>query len=130
MPQCLLPAFWNELCHGFLLRLPCLYRMGREMSQHARRTSLVPHYSLEATSMPNGTARVLFDTRAVAYGQSLRHCLKSAWKILILPVRHGLASGNTYASAGKASNPHGCAREAENLDGHTSHATGAFIRLD
>src|SRR6516225_7706034 len=98
MPQCLLPAFWNELCHGLLLSLPYLYRLGREMSQHTRRTSLLPH-SIEATSMPNCARAVPFGTRAVAYGQSLQHRLKNALEILILPLRHGLASGNKCASA-------------------------------
>src|SRR5262245_33224508 len=77
---------------------------------------------IEATSMPNGTC-------AVASGQSLGQRLKSVSEILILPLRRGLASGNKYASAGKHPTLMG-AREAENLDGRTSHATGAFIRLD
>jgi hypothetical protein len=47
-----------------------------------------------ARAGPFGTRAGPFGTRAVAYGQSLRHRLKSALKILILPLRHGLASGN------------------------------------
>src|SRR5215831_10516838 len=106
MPPCLLPAVWNELCHGLLLRLPYLYRLGREMSQHARRASLVHHPIDRSNFRAKLRTRCRVWTISLA---SLEKCMENFYP----PLRHGLASSNKCASAGKASEPEGCKRGRE-----------------
>src|SRR6516162_6740548 len=77
----------ERLRYGSLLIPPYLDRMGREMSQHTRRTCLASHHGERQLPCQNCA-------RTAAYRQSLRYGLKSAWKIFILPLRHGLASGS------------------------------------
>src|SRR5262245_46490494 len=101
MPQCLLPAFWNELCHSLLLRPPYLYQLGREMSQHTRRTSLVPH----------PIDRSNFHTKLRRSCAMWHTCCRIR---TISPASLEKYTGNSYPpSASKASDPEGYKRGRE-----------------